>query len=80
MKELSRELKLSKDQQEHLREILVRTVDDLEKLRFKHQPEIEAVVTSGMTSMKSYLNPDQQHKLDELYERFKRHGGPRPPG
>jgi hypothetical protein len=80
MKKLSRELDLSRDQQASIREIVGRTVDDLDKLRRKHRPEIEAVVSQGVASIKPYLNPDQQRKLDEMYERFKKRGGPPPPG
>ncbi len=75
MRELSRELKLSMDQQEHLREIVASAVDDLERLSYRHQPDIEEVVSRGMASMKAYLKPDQQRKLDELYERFRKHRG-----
>jgi hypothetical protein len=71
MKKLVHDLSLDQAQQEAIKPIIDRTHKDLLRLRFHHQPEVERILIQGMTDMKASLSPEQQAKLDGLYDRLR---------
>lgn len=71
MKKLTAELNLTKDQQEELQDILEETQFQLQQLRVKYHPQMEEIINNGVATMKTRLTPEQQKKLDALYETVK---------
>ncbi len=72
MKKLTHELSLNPAQQAVVKPIVDRTHKQLLRLRFEHQPEVERILAQAMTDMKTTLSPDQQQKLDGLYDGLRR--------
>ena len=66
MKHLTRELHLSPEQQQTIEPILSQAERELLRLRIAQQPQVETTVTRTMEALKVTLNPEQQHKLEEL--------------
>jgi len=71
MKKLTAELNLTKDQQEEVEDILEETQFQLQQLRARYHPEMEEIINNGVATMKTRLTPEQQKKLDALYEKVK---------
>ena len=67
---LTRELRLSVEQQLAIEPILSQAEVELLQLRISQQPRVEETVTRTTTALKAKLRPDQQAKLDELYRRL----------
>ncbi|MDD2389989.1 MAG: hypothetical protein PHP23_09695 [Desulfobacterales bacterium] len=72
MKRLVRQLDLTADQKPRIEAIVdqiqTQTRDHFRKTR----EEMKGIIAQGIARIKKELNPDQQKKLDELHERFKR--------
>ncbi len=71
MKKLTAELGLTTDQQADVEQIVEGTQYKLMQLRAQYRPQLEAIVSAGITDMKAKLSPEQQKKLDALYEKAK---------
>lgn len=71
MNKLTAELNLTKDQQEEIQDILEETQFQLQQLRARYHPEMEEIINKGVVTMKTRLTPEQQKKLDALYEKVK---------
>ncbi|MBF0343415.1 MAG: hypothetical protein HQL06_04205 [Nitrospirae bacterium] len=68
VKRLDEKLDLTKQQRTEIEKIVGQTQAEIQKLRQKNQPEIERIIESGITVMKTNLNPDQQRTLESMYE------------
>jgi hypothetical protein len=73
MKKLVRELNLTEPQRVRIEAIVGEVQTELREFRRQHHREIEAILDRGITQMKPELSPDQQQRLDALYERLKLH-------
>ena len=73
MHKLTTELKLTADQQEEIDEIVEETQLQLQQLRAQYRPQMEAIVNTGITTIKTRLSAEQQKKLDALYVKVKKH-------
>ena len=69
---LTHELGLTAQQRTDIEPVVMRTHVAILELRFAHQPEIEAILTSGMAELKAALSYEQQTRLDEMYARVQR--------
>jgi len=67
MKWLTRELSLSSAQQADIEPIVSQIHVEILQLRFAHQPDVEQILTKGITTLKTKLSADQQTKLERLY-------------
>jgi len=72
MKRLRRELDLGPRQAEEIEVIVTGIQEDLLELRRRSQPQVRAILERGVKRMKSRLDPAQQRKLSELYEKLER--------
>ena len=72
MKNLTSELNLTADQQDEIDEIVEETQLQLQQLRAQYRPQMEAIVNTGVTTMKTRLSAEQQKKLDALYAKVKK--------
>lgn len=72
MKRLTHELSLTSAQQADIEPIFRQVHLEILQLRFQHQPEVEQILTRGITALKSKLSSDQQAKLDGLYGQLQR--------
>lgn len=70
-KRLARRLDLSSAQQTVTGKILRETQFRLQQLRRQHLPEAELIITDGIGQINKELTPQQQEKLQALYNRFK---------
>jgi len=68
---LSRELDLSDSQQVAVGKAVGETQRRLHELRHRHWPETDRILTDGIEQIKPDLTPEQQKKLDALYDRLK---------
>ncbi|PKN30545.1 MAG: hypothetical protein CVU64_02735 [Deltaproteobacteria bacterium HGW-Deltaproteobacteria-21] len=70
LEKLSRDLRLSDDQQEKIKPV----IDELDKKReavnAKRRAEIKEILDDGFSRMKEGLDAEQQQKLDEMKARF----------
>ncbi len=72
IKKLAHELSLTSSQRDAIKPIVARAHLELLRLRIRHQPEVEQILTDGMKNMKSPLSLEQQGKLDALYAQLQR--------
>ena len=72
MKNLTAELNLTADQQDEIEEIVEETQLQLQQLRAQYRPKMEAIVDTGVATMKTRLSEEQQKKLDALYAKVKK--------
>ena len=72
MKKLTTELNLTADQQDEIDEIVEDTQLQLQQLRAQYRPQMENIISTGIATMKTRLSPEQQKKLDALYEKLKK--------
>ena len=72
MERLSRELKLTPDQEDQIGRIVARMVERRHEHMLKSRPEIRRIMDQGFSEIKKELNEDQRRKLDALREKFKR--------
>jgi hypothetical protein len=73
MEKLTAELGLTKDQQYEVSEIVEETQLQLQDLRAKVHPQMQQIIDNGVATIKTRLSPEQQKKLDVLYDKLKRH-------
>ncbi|KJR42781.1 hypothetical protein MCHI_001316 [Candidatus Magnetoovum chiemensis] len=73
MEHISKELKLNKDQQYKIKEVIVDTELELVKFRQKHEQEVETIITQSKERIKEYLTESQQKRLELFYENMKAH-------
>lgn len=69
MHRLSRELRLTEQQQVEVDKIVCDAERQLTEMRRKHRPEVEAIVEGAIGRMKPLLSPEQQKKLDVIHEK-----------
>jgi len=73
LKKLSKKLNLSEIQKNEFRNI----IDQIEDRKVEHfqksRSEFVKIMDQGLSQMKRVLDPDQQKKLDEFTERFRKH-------
>lgn len=72
MKRLSRELSLQSAQQAEVEPIVRKVHLEILKLRDRHQPEVERILSRGIADLKTKLSTDQQARLDGLYAQLER--------
>ncbi|HKN18929.1 MAG TPA: hypothetical protein VJW95_03960 [Dissulfurispiraceae bacterium] len=72
MNKLTAELDLTADQQDEIDEIVEDTQLQLQQLRSQYRPQMENIITTGIATMKTRLSPEQQKKLDALYDKLKK--------
>lgn len=72
MQNLTAELNLTTDQQDEIEEIVEETQLQLQQLRAQYRPQMEAIVDTGVATMKTRLSAEQQKKLDTLYAKVKK--------
>jgi hypothetical protein len=72
MKKLTAELNLSQDQQDEVEEVVEETQLQLQQLRVQYRPQMEKIIETGITTLKTRLSAEQQKKLDALYEKVKK--------
>lgn len=72
MKNLTRELRLSAEQQQAIEPIVKQAEGELLRLRMAQQPHVEDTLNRTAAAIKTRLNPEQQSKLDELYGKLRR--------
>ena len=68
---LTQKLDLDASQQIAIRDIVLETQQELMNIRRHYQPETKAVIVDSLAKMRRELNPEQQRKLEKLYQRFK---------
>jgi len=73
MHKLTTELNLTTEQQDEIDEIVEETQLQLQQLRAQYRPQMEEIVNTGITTIKTRLSAEQQKKLDELYGKVKKH-------
>jgi Spy/CpxP family protein refolding chaperone len=73
MKKLVRELDLTEVQRTPIEDIVGQVQTNLWKFRKQHKQEVEAIIVQGIVQMKPLLNPIQQEKLDDLFQRYQAH-------
>ena len=67
LKRLTEELSLTSAQQADIEPIVHQVHVEILRLRFQHHPEVEQILTKGITTLKTKLSADQQTKLERLY-------------
>ncbi len=72
MQKLTTELDLTGDQQDEIDEIVEETQLQLQQLRAQYRPQMENIINTGITTMRTKLSPEQQTKLDALYAKMKK--------
>lgn len=72
MKRLTRELRLTSDQQAAIEPIVTRTQAELLALRVQQRPRVEAIWSASRTAMSAVLSPEQQGRLQAFHEKFQR--------
>lgn len=72
IKHLTRELHLSAEQQRAIEPIVSEAEGELLLLRMAQQPRVDETVSRTIEALKIKLTPEQQSKLDELYQHLQR--------
>jgi len=67
---LNRELELNEIQKKRITEIVSQTQDEILELRRRMRPEMDRIIQDSRKRMKEELTPQQQKRLDELFERL----------
>lgn len=74
------QLDLTHDQQRSIEKVSAEMNIKMENFFSLHRIEGERIIQEGFNRMKEYLDPEQQQKLNELFNKLKnRHPFPRPP-
>jgi len=73
MKRLTRRLDLTDAQQPEAAKILDQTEEEIHEFMQKSLSEFAEIMQRRNTQLKEILNPEQQKKLDEMFERFHKH-------
>ncbi len=73
MRKLNRELGLNDAQKARIEAIVCQAFEALSTIRDRERPERERVLQQSIDAMKQELSPEQQRKLDGLYEKLKAH-------
>ncbi len=73
MRRLTRDLGLTREQQEKIGPIIVEAHEKLSELRKKSFPEMRKIRENSFALIKKELNQDQQKKLEALKNRLKKH-------
>jgi hypothetical protein len=66
LRKLTRELRLTEEQQKQFKVIIGEVDNKLEALHAERRAQVKKVFDEGFSQMKEKLNPDQQKKLEEL--------------
>lgn len=73
MKRLTRRLDLTDTQQPEVEKILEQTEKDVNKFMQKSLSEFAEIMARRNAQLKEILTPEQQKKLDEMFEKFDKH-------
>ncbi len=68
---LNRKLDLDDRQQEQARAIVEKTHQEIDKIREKFHPQMEAVMASSRAEMSRILKPDQRQKFEQFILKHK---------
>jgi len=68
---LNDELKLDDLQKREFQRIADRTRLSLRAIRYRAQPDVEAVIINADAELRIILNPKQQRRLDDVMKRFR---------
>lgn len=79
VKQFTRDLDLTKEQQAEVRKIIEKSESEIEDIRQKYLPKIKSIIDQSFAQMRAKLTPEQQKKLDMLHERLERSKPPNPP-
>jgi hypothetical protein len=66
LRKLTRELRLTEEQQKEFKVIIAEADKNLEALHRERRTEVKKILDESFSRMKEKLNPDQQQKLEEL--------------
>lgn len=77
LKRISGRLDLTESQQLEIEKIVTETGKKLRNLRQQHYPRFNKLMEEGIALMKEKLTDEQKDKLDDIYERIKKHRGGR---
>lgn len=72
MRKLERELSLTATQKAEIERIVTQMQSELSELRLRNKPEVEKIFREGFTAIKTKLSPDQQEKLEVVYQRARK--------
>ncbi len=72
IKRFSREFNLTEQQRIEIEKIVKESEAKIFGIRQKYMPEIREIHDQSFKQMREKLNPDQQEKLEKLYEKIKR--------
>jgi len=72
MTHLGRALELKPEQEDKIRPIVQKGVQEVRVLRTELRPRFEAIYLGKATELKAHLTPSQSAKLDSILERVKR--------
>ena len=72
MNRLTTELDLTEQQTKEVGKIVEETQHKLQQLRAQYRPQMEQIINTGMANVKTKISPEQQKKLDGLYEKVKK--------
>ena len=73
MKRLTRRLDLTEAQQPEVANILDQTEEEINEFMQKSFSEFTEIMQRRNVQLKEILTPEQQKKLDEMFERFHKH-------
>ncbi len=73
MRRLTRELKLTDEQESEVRKILEQTGVEIRQFLRDSHGAFEKIMQRRNTQLKEILTPGQQKKLDEMFERIQKH-------
>jgi len=79
VKRFTHDLDLTGAQQAAVRKIVEESEEKIRAIRQQYLPEIKGIIDQSFALMRENLSPEQQKKLDKLYEKLERSHGPIPP-
>ncbi len=66
MNHVIHKLDLSNDQKIEFEKVVNKIQEDINKLREKHRPEAETILSEGFKEIEKQLNTEQKQKLDKI--------------
>lgn len=69
---LSNRLSLTAEQRDEVAAAVKEGQEKFQEVRRRTQPEVDQIIDTTVSRIKSHLNPDQQQKLDQIVERMKK--------
>jgi Spy/CpxP family protein refolding chaperone len=78
VKRFTHDLDLTDAQQAEVKKIIEESEEKIMAIRQQYLPEIKGIIGQSFALMREKLSPEQQKKLDTLYEKLERSRGPIP--